>query len=119
MIYPTILLPATTNNMTGSTTLHSVALDMRSWTAGTLAMIWTGTPTGTFTIEGSPDNLLNASPLWIDISGLLSVTLSQPAGAAGNNVIDIGRTGLPWVRITYVNSGSTGTLQVVGNAKGY
>lgn len=119
MIQPTALLPLAATNMTGTSTLTSTPLDLRQWTKACLFAIWTGTPTGTFTLEGSADYQFNATPTWVDISAVLGISLSQPAGAAGNNLIDISATGLPWVRLKYVNASGTGSLQIIGSAKGF
>lgn len=82
---------------------------------------WTGTPTGTFSVQNSGDyqvapdgtTVLNAGT-WNTYT--LSTTTST-GGAAGNGTIEV-VTGAPWIRLVYTFSSGTGTLnaQVTGKA---
>lgn len=118
----TILTPVT-NNMTGTATLHSHPMDWQTIRGGAIQAVWTGTPTGTFTVEGSLNYLPNpdGSPGTGTNAGVwtsLGASVSNPAGSAGNSIVDISLTGVPWVRLTYVNVSGTGTLTVYGAGKG-
>lgn len=77
---------------------------------------WTGTPTGTFSVEvcndyePSPAGVLQSPAVagnWVPL------TLSTPvvaAGSADTAFIDIDITGAAWVRLKYTRSSGTGTL---------
>lgn len=84
-------------------------------------LIFTGTPTGTFTIEGS----LNYSENPYDHSQInagtwTAITLPTTAsasGAAGDILIDLNQLSFPWIRIKYTRSSGTGTLDAYVSAK--
>lgn len=104
--------------MTGTTVLTSIPLDLRQWTSSALWANWIGSPTGTFVVQGSMDyGFQGVTPTWVDFDIDIS---GQPAGASGGNVsIDQIRTGYPWIRLKYTNASGTGSLQIMGSAKGY
>jgi hypothetical protein len=64
---------------------------------------WTGTPTGTFSVEVSNDDAI-----WAPLT--LSVPITA-AGSADNAYIDV-ETAAKFVRVKYTVGSSTGTLQV-------
>lgn len=72
--------------------------------------LWTGTPTGTFTIQVSnkPNPDLATDTDWTTLT--LATAITQPAGSASNDFVDL--SGLPalWVRPRYVNAASTGKI---------
>lgn len=63
---------------------------------------WSGTPTGTFKVQGSIDQTN-----WTDL-----VTNAAAVGAAGTWVADLA-TNLPYLRVTYTATSGTGTLGVL------
>jgi hypothetical protein len=69
---------------------------------------WTGTPTGTFTVEGSNDELV-----WVNLPLDPAVTA---AGSADDAVIEV-ETALKFIRLLYTRSSGSGTLQVHITAK--
>lgn len=117
MIFPTILL-ARAANMANSDVLTSSPLDLRQWTSASFWGNWTGSPTGTFVVQGSLDyGIAGSSATWVDLDIDIS---GQPTGLSGGNVmIDGIRTGLPYMRLKYTNSLGTGSLQIMGSAKGF
>lgn len=120
LLGPIVLVVGTANNMTGTTVITSHVMDFRLLRAGSIQCIWTGTPNGAFSLQGSLDyqldpggNVLKAGT-WDD----LGVTLGAAAGSAGSDLLDIAVTGIPWLRIQYTNTSSTGTLTIYGHGKG-
>lgn len=81
-----------------------------------IQLIWTGTPTGTFTFEISNDfnpreqnafaaaNTGTWTPLTVDRAP------TNPAGSAANTAMDLSTIPYRWVRAKYTRTGSSGTL---------
>jgi hypothetical protein len=104
----------TNGSMTGTASVSTPAMDMSTMPRIAFQAIWTGTPNGSITIEGSLDyNSVTASGTWTD----LGAGIIGPAGVAGNIIFDGQYTAIPWIRLTYTNASSTGTLNVYAAAK--
>lgn len=73
-----------------------------------IGMVWTGTPTGTFSIEAK----VGESP-WQDI-GLTGITTT---GVAGEHVINLNQLPFNKIRISYTATSGSGTLTAYGVAK--
>jgi hypothetical protein len=74
---------------------------------------WTGTPVGTFNVQVSNTYSQNADGTVRNAGNWTTLTLSSPTtttGSAGNGFIDIDATGAYAVRLQYVPTSSTGTL---------
>ena len=85
-------------------------------------LIWTGTPVGTFAIQGSVDynpglpqsgagpyNAGHWEPLpLVDQFGIAPVA----AGSANSNLINLEFMGFPWIRAVYTNASGTGVLNI-------
>lgn len=69
---------------------------------------YTGTPTGTFTVQVSNDNTT-----WQDLTLSAAVTAS---GAAGNDFIDC-ETAAKYIRLVYTRTSGTGSLFVALTTK--
>jgi len=85
-----------------------------------LQLVFTGTPTGTFSVELSIDyqqdqqgNVINAGT-WTPMSFSITPVAS---GAAGSVYIDINQISAPWMRVKYTKTSGTGTLQGYLTAK--
>ena len=81
---------------------------------------FTGTPTGTFTVQGSLD-YQQTSPFakaaignWIDIT---LPTTPAAAGSANQILIDMNQLSFPWIRVKYTASSGSGTLNAYISAK--
>ena len=79
---------------------------------------FTGTPTGSFSIQGSLDHAANAltgveqtAGNWIEFTG------ASATGAANNILIDLNQLSFPWIRIVYTRVSGTGTLDAYISAK--
>lgn len=80
---------------------------------------WTGTPTGTFSVQVSNSYAQNAqggvlnAGNWNTLpSGAFVGTLPAPAGASGNGFIDVLGTEAYAIRLVYTASSGTGNLTV-------
>lgn len=85
---------------------------------------WTGTPTGTFSVQVSntyaqnADGSIAAAGTWEDLPVAAIVgTLPAPAGSAGHGFIDVVGTQAYAVRLVYTRTSGTGTLTVLAAAK--
>lgn len=78
-----------------------------------IQLIWTGTATGTFEVDVSSDGGWNGT-VWTGTT-FTALSLSPTptaAGASSNYYIDLNQVSAPALRVKYVHTGSTGTLQV-------
>jgi len=111
--YSTPIVP--TGAMTGTATIYSQAFDIRFQVGCSFAVKWTGTPTGTLSVQVSNDyvpNLQNATtPInagtWYPIQA--SIT-TQPAGEPGQIYIPVYGIVSSYIQLVYVNSSGTGVL---------
>lgn len=85
---------------------------------------WTGTPTGTFTVQVSNTYVQNEDGStavignWNDLpSSSFQGTYPVPAGSAGHGMLDVVGTECAWVRIIYTAASGSGNLTVVPAAK--
>lgn len=94
--------------MTGTSVLTSKAIDCRTLPLVGFSISWTGTPNGTFIVQGSLDGTT-----FVD----MGITVAPAAGAVGNRGVDIGPTAFNYIQVQYTNTSGTGTLTIVGAAK--
>lgn len=85
---------------------------------------WTGTPTGTFTIQVSntysqaPDGTVTHAGNWTTLpQSSFQGTYPAPAGSAGNGFIDLFGISAYCARLVYTPSGGSGNLTCVTCAK--
>lgn len=96
--------------MSGTNAIASTAMDLQSLPFAALEAIWTGTPTGTFSVDGSLDKVT-----WYPTN----TSVNNPAGSASSTLINIGfPIGFRWLRLSYTNASGVGALTVNGMAKG-
>lgn len=108
--------------MTGTTVLTSVPTGIGYRDSISIQLIWTGTPVGTFSIEGSvnynpglpqsgsgPVNAGTWDPLPVVTE---SGVVPAAAGSANSNLVNLEWLGFPWIRAVYTNASSTGVLNV-------
>lgn len=107
--------------MTGTNVLTSAVTDIRYKDSVAIECEWTGTPNGTFAIQGScdysPSNSAQgtAGPpntgTWVtlpttDVNGVaLAAT-----GSSGNFLANLNQLAFPYIRVQYTNTSSTGVL---------
>lgn len=95
--------------------LTTAAIDVRSFPYAAMQAVWTGSPTGTFTVEGSIDNVQNPSQVtnWFDTG----TTVNSPGGSADSTLINLQGVGFAWLRLKYAFSSGTGSLDILMFAK--
>jgi hypothetical protein len=121
---PQIINSAGATNMTGTAIVLSSIVDMLAAdTTASLEIKITGTPTGTITVEGSNqyDPLNNPSATFVPLAaGAVSPALPAIAGAASNTIcaLTAQALGCRYFRVRYVNTSSTGVLNVWMHGRG-
>lgn len=97
----------TNGSMAGN--LTSAVTDIRYLDDVCYQIVWTGTPTGTFQVQGSLDQVT-----W----NTLSLTPAPAAtGSAGNYLVDLEGLSFPYIRTTYTFTSGTGTLNILVGGK--
>lgn len=95
--------------MTGTSVISSSAMNVLHLTLACFQAIWTGTPNGSFKAEGSIDGINFDN---------LNITITAVTGAAGNRIVVVPSCAPKYVRLTYTNTSSAGTLTILGCAGG-
>lgn len=78
-----------------------------------ISLVWTGSPTGTFAVQGSLDHQQDALGNIITAGNWIALGLSpNPAatGSAGSTLIDLNQLSFPYIRVVYTKTSGTGTL---------
>jgi hypothetical protein len=122
-----ILDPFGTNNMTGTSTIFSMAIETYPYDTNQLSfeVQVTGTPTGTLTFEGSnqydPKNNPGISFITISAATLLNPAVPAVAGAPFNPsymATALKPASFTWVRWKYINASGSGQLSIWAFGKG-
>lgn len=89
--------------MSGTNTITGNAIGLERASSSSFEFAWTGTPTGTLTVEVS-----NSGENWVN----LGVSITGPAGSANQAFVSM--VGLPFaaMRFKYVNASGSGALTV-------
>lgn len=95
--------------MSGTAVLTSAAIDSSNFESMSLQPVWTGTPTGTFIVLVSLDNI-NYADLGASIP-------TQPAGSAGSIFIPVYGSCAKWIKLQYTNASGSGVLSCKGFQK--
>jgi hypothetical protein len=95
-----------TGAMSGTNTIYTNILGIRQMDNVGLELTWTGTPTGTITVQVSNSGLV-FYPL------TFNPALAQPSGSAGGYVIALEGIPFQYMYLQYVNSSGTGTFSVI------
>ena len=108
-----------TNGDMSQPSLTSTIIDTRGLHALALQFVFTGTPTGTFTVQGSLDYCMDN--VHTPNAGTWTALNIDPApvasGASGNILIDLVAFGAPYIQVIYTSSGGAGTLNVMASGK--
>jgi hypothetical protein len=118
-----------TNNMTGTGVISRI-IDIDEIDNISFDCAWTGTPTGTFTVEVSNSFLpnttnMNGTPIrvgtWQSVTSAVDGTITNPAGSASNCLFGFNPTKLAmsctYLRFRYTNTSGSGQLEVYVNGK--
>lgn len=103
--------------MTGTSTITSLVTEIRGFDNIAYEIDFTGTPTGTFSVEvsNSYDPITNPNQVFIP---LVLSPVPVASGTAGFIGIDINQSGFQWIKLVYVNISGSGVLNsfVTGKA---
>ncbi len=94
-----------------ATDFTSTVIDARYYQSVTVQLVWTGTPTGNFTLEVSNEEVPTT---WVTVA---SSTQAAGGAAGSKNYEPVG--GYAWYRVFYDSSSSTGTLTANACLKGF
>lgn len=92
-----------TGSMTGTNTIYTNIYDTTLYDNAGIEVAWTGTPTGTLTVQCS-----NSGTAFYALT--FNPTLTQPAGSGGGYLIDLNQLPFKYVMLQYTNSGGSGTI---------
>lgn len=103
-----------------SVNVTSPAIWMEHMALLAVQMLWTGTPTGNFTLEGSCDPG-NGDQTGTGVTNWIMIAnTTQAAGAgAGKYCYWLADVPVKWVRLVYSRTSGTGSVDVRFNAKGF
>ncbi len=108
--------------MTGTTVLTSLPSNIKYKDSVAVQLSWTGTPTGTFAVQGSVDY----NPGQPQSGGgqnaghWTAIPLSPPpiaSGSADQILMNLDQLAFPWIRVVYTNVSGTGVLTGYISAK--
>lgn len=91
--------------MAGTGVITSNPVNVKGYSWGSLQVDYTGTPTGTFSVLGSVDNITYRSLTFDPV-------LTQPSGSAGGYLISLAPYSYPFLEVSYTNASGSGTLNV-------
>jgi hypothetical protein len=106
--------------MTGTSVLTSAVTSIQNLDNVGLQFSFTGTPTGTFSVEVSVDYSQDDKGNVTNVGHWVALALSPaPAasGAAASIYVDINQISAPWIRAKYTNISGSGTLNGFITAK--
>jgi hypothetical protein len=106
----------TNGSMTGTSTITSQVTEIRGFDNVSYEADFSGTPTGTFSVQvsNSYDPITNPNAVFIPL--VLSPT-PVASGSSGVVGIDINQSGFKYIKIVYTNISGTGTLQAYISGK--
>lgn len=101
-------------------TITSAATSIKYTDDCAIQLNFTGTPTGTFQIQGSLDYTENQNHQPVNAGNWIALTLSPvpvASGSTGQILLDLYGLSFPWIRVVYVPTSGTGTLDAYISAK--
>lgn len=76
---------------------------------------WTGTPTGTVSMQASNDSTDGVNGTWV--AKPTTITGTQPAGGVGSLLVEATDVAEAWLRYAYARTSGAGALSGVENKK--
>lgn len=123
ILKPNTLVPLI-NNVSMASGITGPATNIQFLPGISYDISWTGTPTGTFSVQVSntyqqnPDGSVANAGNWTTLpSSSFSGTYPVPSGSAGTGFLDIVGTEAVWVRLLYNYTSGSGNLTVVPGGK--
>ena len=101
-----------TGTMTGTATITTNPQNINTYDTLAVAVNWTGTATGTITLQMSADGIQYDNLVFTPV-------LTQPSGSGGQFSSAIPCFGFQYFRATYTNVSGTGVLKVFVYSKDY
>jgi hypothetical protein len=104
----------TAGNMSASS-ITSLATNIQYLDNICLEMVFTGSPTGTFSVQGSVDYQQDANGNVTNTGNWVPITLSPApvaSGSAGSILIDMNQLSFPYIRVVYTRTSGSGSLTV-------
>lgn len=95
-------------------TAVTVGTNLKRFGKAGYQIVWTGTPTGAFTVEASNDSTNGTDGTWTEVTMAIG---SAPSGGAGSVLIDLSSSPWEWVRLRYTRSAGTGSATATLFAK--
>lgn len=106
--------------VSGTTVYRSLKTSVKLVKDSSYTLEWTGTPAGTFVVQVSnrPSTGLSDSTDtgWVTLT--LDRAITQPAGAASGDAVDLAGLPYAWVRLKYTNASGSGNITAYVTAKG-
>lgn len=109
-----------TNGNMASASITSSATNIQYLDNVCIELIFTGTPTGAFEVQGSVDYQQDANGNITNAGHWVPITLpSSPvaSGVAGTILIDMNQLSFPYIRVVYTRTSGSGTLNAYIGAK--
>lgn len=105
--------------VSATSTYYSTPTSLKLLRHAAYTLHWTGTPTGTFTVWASnkPSPSLTDDTDWVNLS--LARAITQPAGTASKDYVDVSDDPFLWSRLKYVNASGSGTITSYFTGKGF
>jgi hypothetical protein len=102
--------------MTGTATLTSQITEIRGFDNISYEADFTGTPTGTFSVQvsNSYDPVTNPNATFVILPLSPTPVASGSSGVVG---IDINQSGFKWIKLVYTNTSGSGTLNAYVSGK--
>lgn len=108
-------LPLNDVNLLATGTQTGPVINIEDVTDCAIQLNWTGTPTGTLTLEVCIVPTKGGTSQWTTLSG---ITLTSPAGAPGVQMISLTGIQFPQIRWSYAATSGTGVMSTWVHAKG-
>jgi tripartite-type tricarboxylate transporter receptor subunit TctC len=88
--------------VTGTNTYLTTPIEITPYQSCSFQPVWTGTPTGVITLQGSNDG--------VNFDDIAASVPTQPAGSASHTLITVFGLPVKWIQLKYVNASGSGTL---------
>lgn len=114
----------TNASMTGTDTITSAPIPLDQIYGYAIQASWTGTPTGTFSLQASSESpptqsqVANGGPDNITLWDTIANSSYSIAGSSGTYMWNVNLAFYRYVQLVYTNTSGTGSLSAIMSAKG-
>jgi len=102
--------------MTGVAVINSLEVNVESFDRVSIEATWTGTPNGTFDVQGASQ--VDSSGVGVNFQPITLSSVPAATGAAGSHLIQLASLGVARIRLSYTNSSGAGSLNAWLTGKG-